>query len=98
MDKKPREFWLDDISNIYGPWDDSPRGIKTMPWPDSEKVIHVIEISALRERDEVIAELMGAIAKTNNTVAQSELHQAAYKARERMKEWGWWQEPKDKDE
>jgi hypothetical protein len=52
----PREWWVDDLtSRVCAPWNHETLGVQTMKWPDSDKVIHVIEKSAYdalkKERD-----------------------------------------------
>lgn len=43
----PREWWIDDLTQrVCAPWNDPALGIGTMKWPDSEKVIRVVEHSA----------------------------------------------------
>lgn len=43
---KPREFWVDDLTlKCCGPWEE----IKDIPWPDNEKVLHVVEVPCKTE-------------------------------------------------
>lgn len=83
---RAREFWIDSLTyEVY-------------LQKHSNEDYHVIEISALKERDELIAELADAcewvselLLEPHNTGNASEARQwaerHAEKAREKMKEW-----------
>lgn len=64
---KTREWWIDDVTQrVCAPWDHETLGIQTMPWPDSEKVIHVVEREALTRAEARIKELEHQLSFTNS--------------------------------
>lgn len=57
-----RQFWIDDVTQrVSAPWNHTTLGIRTMPWPDSEKVIRVIEYAAFQKLQKRIKELESAV-------------------------------------
>lgn len=61
-DVKPRQWWIDDITErVCAPLNDTKVGIKTLKWPDSEKVIIAIELEPtlqlMKEMGEVFEKL-----------------------------------------
>lgn len=68
---KPREFWVDDLTlKCCGPWEE----IKDIPWPDNEKVLHVIDIEEYQKLQQEIVKLKDQNRKIEDAI-ENEIEQ-----------------------